>query len=579
MLNSTQRWLVNRTNPEYVAYIAGVASVSLPFAQILINRGLKSPDQLSSFLAPDISRFSDPFEIPGMTKGVERILSAAKNGERVFIHGDYDADGVTATSIMVEGLRKLGVDVCYFIPNRMDHGYGFGVPGVEKAAEAGARLIITVDCGITSMEAVSAANALGIEVIVTDHHEPASNRPTAGDAHADGPAPFILPEAVAIINPKLSVSASPAGGLSGAGVALKVMQGIFAGRTDDIYELFDLAALGTAADVVPVLDDNRVILREGVGLLQSGRRPGVKALREAAGMRPDFLKMSSLYYTLIPRLNAAGRMEDATGAVRLLTTTSEGEAAELAAWLNGLNSKRQEVELRVHTEALEMARTMDTSAGAIVLASEGWHPGVVGIVASRIAEEYNRPAFVLSIKDGVASGSARSIPSFDIHNGLSRCGKLLRRFGGHKQAVGLGLDTGNLEAFRKMISDVVMETLSEDDFIPVLNIDATVALSDITPALINEIALLEPFGCGNDEPVFGAKGLQAVQPRIVGNNHLKMYLRQNGSRLDSIGFTFGGMLPDLEENSSVDAAFLPTLNEWDGGRCVQLNLKALRPSK
>jgi single-stranded-DNA-specific exonuclease len=577
MVNSTQRWLVSRTNPEYVSYIAGAASVSAPFAQVLINRGLKDPSRISSFLDPAVSGLSDPYDLPGMDKAVARIRAAAQRSQRVLVHGDYDADGVTATSIMVEGLRRLGIDTCYFIPNRMDHGYGFGEVGVQKAAETGAHLIVTVDCGITSFEAVTSANSLGIDVIITDHHEPAlKQKPENGSLDS---AIFSLPEAVAVLNPKLRPSLTTAADLSGAGVALKLMQGLLGGNADNVAGFFDLAAIGTAADVVTVLDDNRIILREGIGLLRSGVRPGIRALREAAGMRPDFLRMSSLYYTLIPRLNAAGRMEDATDVVKLLTTDSEGEAGELALWLNRLNTRRQEVELRVYNEALEMAKTMDPSAGAIVLASEGWHPGVVGIVASRVAEEYNRPAFVLSLKDGVASGSARSIPAFDIHRGLSRCGELLRRFGGHKQAAGLSLNACNLAAFGHMISEVVMETLSEDDFVPVLNIDAAVSLSDITVELINEITRLEPFGYGNEEPVFGARGLEALQPRIVGNNHLKMYLRQNAYRIDSIGFDLGGMLPGIEGNGPVDAAFYPTINEWNGGRCVQLNIKALRPGR
>ncbi|MCL5063289.1 MAG: single-stranded-DNA-specific exonuclease RecJ [Nitrospiraceae bacterium] len=573
MLNSTEcKWLVNRTNPEYVDYISRVATVSPAFAQVLINRGIKTPEQLDSFLNSDINKLSDPFELPCIKIAIDRIREAKRQGERVLVHGDYDADGVTATAIMVEGLRKIGLDVHYFIPNRMSHGYGFGSAGIEKAKEVDAKLIITVDCGITSFDAVSEANSLGIDVIITDHHEPLQ--------HSNTPAlQFQLPEAFAIVNPKLLTHNSQLSILSGAGVAFKLIHGLFENNIDDVYELFDLAAIGTAADVVPVVGDNRVILKEGIKLIQSGERAGIRALKDASGIRPDFFKTSFLYYTIIPRINAAGRMSDATDVVRLLTTKSEAEAEELSKWLNELNSKRQEIEGSVYDDAIEMLNLMGNSHGAIVLASEGWHHGVVGIVASRIAEQYYRPTFILSIENGVAKGSARSIPSFDIHCGLTLCKDILKRFGGHKQAAGLSLSLEDIERFRLRISEVVNNALSDNDFIPALHIDAVVNISDISIGLIDELARLEPFGCGNEEPLFGAKGLEAIKPRVVGNNHLKMHLKQNGRRIDSIGFDFGGLLDSIEDNPLIDAAFLPIINEWDGGRYLQLNLKAIRPNQ
>lgn len=573
MLSAEQRWRVNRTNTEYVDYLSRSASVSAPFAQVLINRGIKSPDALSAFLHPTLAGFSDPFDLPDMKKAVSRIAAAGTNGERVLIHGDYDADGVTATAIMVEGLRKTGIDADYFIPNRMAHGYGFGQAGVEKANTSGAKLIITVDCGITSFEAVSSANSLGIDVIITDHHEAVRRSKDEG-------AGFLLPEAFAIINPKIAGVHSQASNLSGAGIAFKVVQGLLGNNPDNVYSMMDLASLGTGADVVPVLDDNRIIMKEGLKLIQSGERPGIKALKAVAGIRPDFLKISSLHYMLIPRINAAGRIADAADVVKLLTTESAEEAERLAKWMNDMNVKRQAIELQVYNEALEKLKTMDTRKGAIVLASEGWHQGVVGIVASRISEAYNRPAFVLSIENGIAKGSARSIPSFDIHSGLSQCKDILSRFGGHKQAAGLSLKSEDVDRFRDMISGVVMNELSDDDFVPVLNIDAAVKISDISTVLVDELSMLEPFGCGNEEPLFGAKGLQISQPRVVGKNqnHLKMYLRQNGSRIDSIGFDLGGLMESIGENSAIDAVFQPTINIWDGGRYLQLNIKGIRPS-
>jgi single-stranded-DNA-specific exonuclease len=578
-----KKWLVNRTNPEYVDYISRIASVSPAFAQVLINRGIKTPDQLNSFLNPAIDKLSDPFELPDIKIAIDRIREAKRSEERVLVHGDYDADGVTATAIIVEGLKKIGIDVHYFIPNRMAHGYGFGSAGIEKAKEIGAKLIITVDCGITSFDAVSTANSLGIDVIITDHHEPIRQSAVSSQQSAVK-GEFLVPNALAIINPKLLTLNSELLTLSGAGIAFKLVMGLFDNNIDDVHELFDLAAIGTAADVVPVIGDNRIILKEGIKLIQSGERVGIRTLKDASGIRSDFFKTSFLYYILIPRINAAGRMADATDVVRLLTTKSEAEAEELSRWLNDLNSKRQEIEETVYNEALEMLQKFEIRNskfeidGAIVLASEGWHHGVVGIVASRIAEEYYRPAFILSIENGVAKGSARSIPPFDIHQGLTLCKDILKRFGGHKQAAGLSLSSGDIEKFRAMISDVVANTLTDDDLVPVLHIDAAVNMSDISIELIDEIARLEPFGYGNEEPLFGAKALEAIQPRIVGNNHLKMHLRQNGRRIDSIGFDFGGLLNAVEDNALIDAVFLPIINEWDGGRYLQLNLKAIRPA-
>ncbi|MCL4491472.1 MAG: DHHA1 domain-containing protein [Nitrospirae bacterium] len=584
------RWIVNKTNIEYVEYISRIASVSPLFARVLINRGIKTLEQLNSFLDPDIGKLSDPFELPDIKTALDRIKTAKKLGERVLIHGDYDADGVTATAIMVEGLREFGLDVHYFIPDRMSHGYGFGIAGVERAQQTGAKLVITVDCGITSFEAVSSANACGIDVIITDHHEPVRKAggggPEAGGEEqipiAHRPLPialsFELPEALAIVNPKIMGSASGIVNLSGAGVAFKIIQGLFGNNTDNVYKLLDLAAIGTAADVVPVIDDNRIIIKEGVKLIHSGQRVGIRALKDAAGLISDFFKMSSLYYMMIPRINAAGRIANATDVVRLLTTPSESEAGTLAKWLNDMNFKRQEIEESVYREALDMLSSMDMNQGALVLASEGWHQGVVGIVASKLAEKYYRPAIVLSIDNGIARGSGRSIPPFDMHHGLSRCKDVLKRFGGHKQAAGLSLRSDSVAEFRAMLSGIIADSLSGDDLIPVLNIDAAVSINDISIGLVDEFARLEPFGCSNSEPVLGAKGLEALRPRIVGNNHLKMQVRQNGRRLDSIGFDFGSMLGIVEGSPLIDAAFLPTINEWDGGKRLQLNLKAIRPS-
>ncbi len=563
------RWYVRKTNPEYIEYISKIASVSPASAQILINRGLKTPSQIELFLNPDVNKLSDPFELSGMKKVVNRIMKAKKDYEKILICGDYDADGLTAVSILLEGLRKLSIDVDYFIPDRFIDGYGFGSSGVDMAASIGAGLIITVDCGISSFDAVMKANKLGIDVIITDHHEP-SKMP-----HEEA---LMLPTAFAIVNPKILPCSHQQSFLSGAGVAFKVVHALY-GNADDVLKFLDLAAIGTAADIVPLLGDNRIFVKNGISLIQSGERVGIRALKSAAGIRQDFFKPSFLGFILIPRLNAAGRMANARNVVKLLTTKSEAEAEELALWLNELNSQRQKIEEIVYNEALRLIDKMDPVEGAVVVASEDWHEGVIGIVASRLAEEYYRPAFVCSIKNGVLKGSARSIPPFDIYGGLTACRDLLRGFGGHKQAAGISLDADRLSDFTRRISEVVLTNLTEEDLIPCLNIDVSIKIADINTELINELSRLEPFGTGNEEPLFGAKGLQPLNSRIVGNNHLKMYLKQNGRGIDSIGFDFGGYLEIVGANPLIDAVFHPTINEWEGSKYLQLNLKAIRPAK
>jgi len=573
---SNCKWLLSRTNREYVDYVSKLTGFSIPLAQTMINRGIKTAGQLDSFLNPRLTMLADPFDLPGMAKAVRRIADAVQSGERIFIHGDYDADGVTATAIVMDALKKLGSEPRYHIPARA-FGYGLGSEGIKKAKESKASLIITVDCGITSFEAVSAANSIGIDVIVTDHHEPVRDTTSANPAGR-----FVLPDAFTVVNPKLEQGPSPSADLSGAGVAFKLAQALLGNSLDNVLELIDLAALGTAADVVPVVGDNRIILKEGLKLIQSGVRPGIKALKEVAGIKPGSMRATALHFMLIPRINAAGRIADANDVVKLLLTDSDDEAMRLAEWLNGLNVRRQEIGESVFSEAMDMLQASGIGpegTGAIVVCKEGWHRGVLGIVAAKMTEIFYRPSFILSVEAGVARGSARSIPSFDIYHGLSRCNELLMTFGGHKQAAGLSLSSGDIDSFRDMISRLVLETVAEDDMVPVLRIDAPLKLSDVTADFVREITCLEPFGYGNEEPVFGAKRLEIVQSRIVGNNHLKMYLKQNGKGIDSIGFDLGGMLDEVGPGAMVDAAFVPMMNEWDGGRNLQLNLKSVRESE
>ncbi|MDI6744457.1 MAG: DHH family phosphoesterase [Thermodesulfovibrionales bacterium] len=576
-----RRWLVNRTNPDYIKYLSKAISVSPAFAQVLVSRGIKTPQAINSFLNPHISGISDPFEIDGVKTAVERIKHAADTNETVLIHGDYDADGLTATAIMVHALRASGIDVHYFIPDRIAHGYGFNPAAVKIAKKLGATLIITVDCGITSFDAAFSAKKEGIDVIITDHHEPVVRAEEQQSSRAEGhcataPLRYLVPEAIAVVNPKLQTHNSKLSTLSGAGLAFKIAQALSMvhGSRFTVHDLLDLVAIGTMADVVPLTGENRILVKEGMKLIHEGRRQGIRTLKSAAGIDKRELRAGLLSFTLIPRINAAGRISDASDVVRLLLSETEGEAEDLSSWLNRLNAERQKIEESVYQKAREALSVMHDER-AIVVSGKGWHQGVVGIVASRIAEEFYRPAFVLSIKDGIAKGSGRSIPSFDLCGGLAGCEELLLSFGGHRQAAGVRLKAENIPLFEKAIQRIVETALSKEDLVPSLEIDADVALSEVNHSLIREIAMLEPVGCSNKEPFLAARKLEVVNPRIVGSNHLKMKLKHGAYSMDAIGFDMG----TTEVSGAVDAVFTPVLNEYNGSSYLQLSLKALRPSR
>lgn len=590
-----RKWLVNKTNPDYIKYLSKTSSISPVLAQIFINRGIKTPGEVISFLTPSISQLSDPFDMPGMKTAAERIVAASKRGEKVLVHGDYDVDGLSATAIILKALRMLGVESYYFIPGRMEHGYGFNLSSIKKAKQVNATLIITVDCGITSFEAAALCKKEGIDVIITDHHEPI-RRPSGVKSeelsenrthdsrftiHA-----FLLPDAVAVINPKIADLNSPVANLSGAGVAFKVAQALAmmheAPCTMD--DFLDLAALGTMADVVPLTGENRLIVKDGLKLIENGTRPGLKALRRVSGIESKGLRPGTVLFTMIPRINAAGRVSDSNDVVKLLLTDSDDESIELSLWLDKLNSDRQKIEEEVYQEAMSKLKSKGISP-VIVLSSEGWHKGVIGIVASRIAEAFHRPAFIISIEGHIARGSARSIPSVDIYKALAGCREFLTRFGGHKQAAGLELRSEDIPSFEECIGRIVSDTSSDDDFIPSLKIDADVDFSDISFSLTTEFGMLEPFGFGNPEPLLGSKKLEVIHPRIVKDSHLKMKLRQKSQSIDAIGFdmavfldTLSNMTLDSTAPPTVDAVFTPCVNVWEGTRYLQLNLKALRPS-
>jgi len=556
-----RQWVIQRTNKDYIDYLSGAAGISPALAQILINRGFKGPESVNAFLNVESGRLKDPFELTGMKEAVRILEKARSGGVRVLVHGDYDVDGVSSTAILADALARSGLSVDYFIPNRFEHGYGFHEECVKKALISGAGLIITTDCGITAFESARLAKRHGIELIITDHHEPAR----------DGDGKPLLPEAASIINPKLNPHEPE---LSGTGVAFKVAQALLG---DDALSYLDFAALGTIADLVPLVDENRVIAREGLSLLENPLRPSLRALKEVAVVNGREISARLLCYTLIPRLNAPGRLEDATHAVAFLLSRDEEEARQGAERLDLINRERQRIEEALCREARSRLER-EGMGWAIVLAGEGWHKGVLGIVASKLTEEFYRPSVVLCTEGDTSKGSARSIPGFDLFQGLTDLGHLLLGFGGHRQAAGLKLKTDMIAGFRDALSALVKERARE--FRATLRLDADISLREINFNFVRELARLEPFGYGNPEPLLGAKGLEVVSPRVVGSGHVKMRLRQTRTNytIDAIGFDMARMMKGIEENFLVDAAFVPQINEWEGGRTLQLNLKGIRPS-
>lgn len=548
-------WVVVKTNQDYLQYISRTLNISLPTAQVLLSRGLKDLDEIYSFLNPNMDSI-DPFEISGIYEATKIINESIKTGTKILINGDYDADGLTSTAILYDILTKKGAKVFYHIPHRIQHGYGLSISSIEEAKKLGIELIITVDCGIRDFEAVEHANKEGIAVIITDHHEPLRINEE-----------LILPKALSIINPKIDGSPSY-NYLAGVGVAFMLALAL---DRQEALEYLDLVTLGTYADMVPLTYANRTLIKHGWNLIESPVRSSIRMLKNIAGINSNSLKGFHLSFCLIPRINAPGRIDHAADVVKFLISQDEAELDSLSKWLNQINSLRQKTEEKIMAEAEEKLQREFDDEPVIVLWGD-WHPGVVGTVASKLIDRFNRPVFVFSLQQNLAKGSARSPAGIDLQEFLNGCKDLLIRFGGHKQAAGMTLVKDNLPAFKERLCKIAQDMVKNDKNI--LCLDVAVGLNDVTEKVAEEIALFEPFGEGNREPLFGAKELTVVNLRRVGNNHLKMFLRQNGNTVSAIGFDMGDA--QILEGSLIDAAFTPTINEWEGMKSLQLQLKALR---
>ncbi len=570
MRPSTPKAWVLRTQaaPELAVQFAAELGVSETFARLLANRGFTTIQQVHDFLEPSMDRLLDAFTMRDMDLAVTRVLRAVDDREQILVYGDYDVDGITSTSLLTATLTALGAKVTYFIPDRIRDGYGLSERGVDVARKRRVKLIITADCGITATNEVKLAKAAGIEVLVTDHHEPLGE----------------LPEAVAVLNPKRKDCPYPFKDLAGVGVVFKLVQGLAARRPEALPPSFvlghlDLVALGTIADVVPLLGENRIFAKIGLEQLCTSEKPGIVALKEVAGLKTRRVESGHVAYILAPRINAAGRLGNAESGVRLLLSNEPRSAAIIAESLEEDNTNRKKIDESTLEDALAQLRQYGAELPpAIVLWSDRWHPGVLGIVASRLIERFHRPTILVACDGEEGKGSGRSVPGFDVHQALQECSEYLLGFGGHSYAAGLTILTENLEAFRDRLCAVVQARIRPDDYIPKLSIDGPIRLDDLNEDLVQFLDRLSPFGIGNAEPLFIADDVRlASTPMVVSRNHLKMSIRQNGREMDCIGFGMGHMAGPLStEAGRISVAFVPTINVWQNRARLQLKLRDIQ---
>ena len=546
------------------------AGLRLPDAvcSVLAARGITTVTDAKRFLRPRLDQLHDPASLADGPLAAARIARAIQVGEHILVHGDYDVDGICATALYTRWLTALGGAVVPFVPHRLRDGYDFSEAGLVAARETVAKLIVTADCGTLAHETVRRARASGIDVVVTDHH-------TVGSE---------LPEAVAVVNPHRLDCPYPEKGLCGTGLAYKVCElvGVALGAPPEaLEEYLDLVALATVADLVPLVGENRVLVSYGLRRLASSRVPGVRALMQSSGVASEEVTAGKVGFVLAPRINAAGRIGESSDALRLLLTEDEAEARVLAEALEGTNRARQEEDARTLEEALALlSREYDPAADfGVVLASEGWHPGVIGIVASRVVEAIHRPVVLVALDADKGRGSARSIPGFHLFEALSECAGHLRRFGGHRQAAGMDLDRNAMAGFRAAFNATARARLRPEDLRPALRPDIELDLGAVDADLTHWLSYLGPHGVGNPGPLFLSRDVALERPRLVGDRHLKVSLAANGSRLDAIGFGLAARYPPAAVGDGrYDVLFRLEMNEWQGVARPQAKLVDLRPA-
>ena len=561
------RWTILPPPPdETVKKLSEELTLSPVLVSVLVNRGIDTFDKAKKYFRPSIDQLYDPFLMDGMHLAVERLLKARDNKEKILVYGDYDVDGTNGAGMLYLYFQEIGCDVSYYIPDRQIEGYGISQAGVEFAKKSGVKLLISIDCGITALAQVEYANQLGLEVIICDHHEPADE----------------IPNAVAVLDALKPNCRYPFKFLCGTGVGFKFIQAIARtiGNEETITKFVDFVSLATTADIVPLIDENRVFVRLGLERINNTPRPGIKALLDGAGLKLGNATTGQIVFAMAPRINAVGRLGDAKRAVELLVSDDYQSSVQFANVLEQENLKRRKIDEGVFAEAQSLveAYIQKYGDGAIVMHNENWHPGVVGIVASRIVEKYYRPAIMMTTIDGIAKGSARSIAGVNIHAALKQVEDKLLQFGGHKYAAGVSVDVDRIDEFRTAFSAVVKGMLTEELLTPIINIDSEIDLAELTPKFFRVLKQFAPFGPQNMRPTFLTKGVQVVGlPRIVGKDHLRFKIKKNNITFDCIGFNLGYLMPVVKAKlTNLDLVFSIDESDFSGMTVTQLKIKDAR---
>ena len=558
-----KKWECYNNNIEEVQKIAKNFNVSNLLATILSNKNISSENEIEKFLNPTRNDFYDPFLMPDMKIAVDRILEAMSKKEKIIIYGDYDVDGITSITVLKQFLEDRGIEVGQYIPNRLNEGYGLNKKAIEEIVKQKYTLMITVDCGISGVEEVEYANSLGIETIITDHHEQGEE----------------IPNALAVVDAKRKDNKYPFNQLAGVGVVFKLIQalGICLGLEEKEYlKYLDLVCVGTISDIVPLVDENRVIAKLGLKLVQVTKNIGLKTLLDTVGYKK--IDSITISFGVAPRINACGRMGFQNEALDLFLTKSEKEAMEISDRLNEYNRERQDTEKKIFSEALQKIEKSEKDKPCIILGSENWHHGVIGIVASKVTDMYFKPSILICFEDGIGKGSGRSIPGFDLHEALMKCSDTIEKFGGHSMAVGITVKKDNLEKFKKEFEQIATQS-KIDEIIPIINIDAKVDLSDIDKEMVESLKQLEPFGEANKMPVFAFKNLKIDSIRALSEGkHLKLTLKDNNYIINAIGFNIGYLANEYRIGDKIDVAGVLEINTFNGVDNLQINIKDIMKS-
>ena len=561
------RWSLLNPDQNTVSSVKKAFRTSEVIARVLANRNILNPNLARLFFTPNLDMLHNPYLMQDMDKAVERVLKNIKSGKPIVVFGDYDVDGTTGAAALYLAFQKFGADVTYYIPDREKEGYGLSYHGIEVAKDIGIDLIITCDCGINAFVQVDFANEQNIDLIITDHHTTDTE----------------LPKAHAILNPKRKDCEYPFKGLCGGGVAFKLITAVGNELNiplTDYEEIIPLITLGIAADVVPIKDENRVLVHHGLNILKNLEKPGLKTLLELAGLK-GHISVGQLVFSIAPRINAAGRLGDANRAVELLVTDDQDKARLLAKELDNENKRRQMIQQAVVDEALLKvnAEADLKNENALVLANAGWHPGVVGIVASKIKEEFNRPTIIIALENGSGKGSARSVAGFDLYEALTACKTHLDGYGGHPMAAGLTLSNQKLEDFKKAFIDFANERLTKENLQATLTLDSEMALQDITPRFMEFLDKLSPYGPGNMRPKFAIRNVEiAGVPKVIGKTgeHIRFKIRQGLKSYPAVGFGLSNKYEMLITGQPVDIACVVETNEWQGNTSIQMNVRDIK---